>query len=523
MTQPGRGVCPHLCRELVAASLALLVLAYAWTYADVSVPNERTRAYLSVAIVEDASFAIDGPMQRYGRVFDLAERDGHFYTDKAPGTSLLGAPVYALGRRAYPSVERDPAALVNLFRDFVALPLALLGFFAMRGVLRALGRAPWAVELGSFGLVLATPFFHYGTAVYGHVAVAAFWLLSVWAQLRAGVFDGETGIRPALVLAGGAAAGMLGLVEYQAIPMAALLGLPLLGLRGSARLRALLAFVLGALPFALLLLFYNAVAFGGPFELSYHHLSGSQLTALHGHGLAGATRPTAEAMLGLSFSSARGLVPTAPLAALGVLGLFFARESLGRRFTLVLALSFAYLFLIVSSSSVWNGSWSAGPRLLVPVMPALVIAAVSWAELRPGLVLRSTLGAAAVYGLLYQLALQLTFAETPPEFARPLAESVRPLLEAGLRAPNLGCRVWGDTSATLLPVFVLALVVVERLVRIDGTRRQRMAVAASSALLGAFAFTAALALPPANTEADRRAWQEVVAGWSRMETACRRP
>ena len=65
------------------------------------------------------------------------------------------------------------------------------------------------------------------------------------------------------------------------------------------------------------LLAYNTRCFGGPFELSYHHLAAKQLQDMHGFGLAGATYPSLEALGGLSFSLHRGLFTTAPLLALG--------------------------------------------------------------------------------------------------------------------------------------------------------------------------------------------------------------
>src|SRR5262245_57034982 len=69
--------------------LGLCQLAYSWMYSAISVPNERTRMYLTVALVDHGTFAIDAPLQRFGRVYDLARFGGHYYTDKAPGASLL--------------------------------------------------------------------------------------------------------------------------------------------------------------------------------------------------------------------------------------------------------------------------------------------------------------------------------------------------------------------------------------------------------------------------------------------------
>src|SRR5688572_7278335 len=75
-------------REAGLAALVLFVSSYAWMFSRVSVPNERTRAYLTMAIVDHGSFAVDEPLRRFGSVYDLAQFGGHYFTDKAPGASL---------------------------------------------------------------------------------------------------------------------------------------------------------------------------------------------------------------------------------------------------------------------------------------------------------------------------------------------------------------------------------------------------------------------------------------------------
>ena len=51
--------------------------------------NELPRVYLVKAIVEDHTFAIDRQIQRYGKTSDLSGWGGHYYQNKAPGSSLL--------------------------------------------------------------------------------------------------------------------------------------------------------------------------------------------------------------------------------------------------------------------------------------------------------------------------------------------------------------------------------------------------------------------------------------------------
>ena len=66
-----------------------VMLSYTWMYGAISVPNERSRVYLAVALWDDHTVQIDEPLKRWGKIFDLARHDGHYYSDKAPGSSFL--------------------------------------------------------------------------------------------------------------------------------------------------------------------------------------------------------------------------------------------------------------------------------------------------------------------------------------------------------------------------------------------------------------------------------------------------
>ena len=77
--------------------MAILAALYLWVFpyhAAVNNPNENVRVYMSVALVDDGTFAINRVEQLWGYVNDKAVRAGRLYSSKAPGTSYLGAPVY---------------------------------------------------------------------------------------------------------------------------------------------------------------------------------------------------------------------------------------------------------------------------------------------------------------------------------------------------------------------------------------------------------------------------------------------
>src|SRR5919106_6313257 len=77
---------------------ALVFGVYAYFY-QAGGWNQNSRFDLTRAIVERGTVSIDGLEENTG---DKARRDGHWYTDKAPGLSWLAVPAYAVTHRLWP-------------------------------------------------------------------------------------------------------------------------------------------------------------------------------------------------------------------------------------------------------------------------------------------------------------------------------------------------------------------------------------------------------------------------------------
>ena len=150
-------------RGVGAGSIVLLIfLAAAYFVPRGATWNADSRMFLTASIVDRGSLNID-PFASY--TGDIAENNGHYYSDKAPGVSLLAIPVYALvkytvlGGKPYseffavPEAERTdfvPRYLVALV--LAALPTGLLAalLFAMLarlGVPEA-GARCWRLRMG---------------------------------------------------------------------------------------------------------------------------------------------------------------------------------------------------------------------------------------------------------------------------------------------------------------------------------------------------------------------------------------
>jgi hypothetical protein len=65
-------------------------------------PNENSRVYTTIGLVEHHTWRIDDEVARFGPINDAAVIDGHRYAAKAPAVSILGIPVYWLFSKIAP-------------------------------------------------------------------------------------------------------------------------------------------------------------------------------------------------------------------------------------------------------------------------------------------------------------------------------------------------------------------------------------------------------------------------------------
>ncbi len=499
-------------RDACLTALTAILLAYSFMFAEITVPNERSRVYLSVALVDHGTLTIDPAIERFGPVADAARFDGHVYTDKAPGSSLLGAIVYGVARLFTSPEDWTIEALVQLMRTALMVPLGALGFVLLRALLRRLRVSEPAVDVTSLAFALGSAAFHYSAAFLGHYIVAVLLLAAI--GLVAFAPEPRDGPEPRVVgrfALAGAAAGFAGLTEYQAVVVAGMIFVFVVA-RSVQRPARAVAFTLGALPFAALLLGYDALAFGGPFELSYQHLLDARVQAHHARGIAGVGMPIAEATRGSLLSLHRGLLATSPIAALAPLGLVALARRGERGLALLLAGFIGYYLLFVFGADLWFAGWGFGPRLLVPCFGALFLAvglAVDGALARPAL--GGVARGLVAFGIVANALVTEVFPELPPEMTNPWLDVVKPALARGLHSPNLLTHFgYPPGLGSLVPAWILtgvalAVVVFAGLARLRPRARVVASVVASALTVALFCF-AVEASGPGVAERPQRAF-----------------
>lgn len=349
---------------LLAAVVALLVVPVLQPL----MAQQASRYALTAAAWDGGTVRLDD--YEHLLSVDKAERDGHLYSDKAPGQPFLALPAYGL----YRVLGGHPATDATWFRDpglwaVSALTAALAGIVLALLMRRlALRVVPARATLAALSLAVATMLLPFSTVLFSHVLAACLGLAAYLLATRR-----QAG--PGSMIAAGLVCGTAVTVEYTMLLVVAVVGVAALV---AHRWKALWI-VAGGVPAAVLLGIYHQAAFGGPFVTGYRF---SQF-AEHEEGLVG-VRPPELGMLAEVLFAERGLFVLTPLVFVGAVAcvILAVRGSAAIRRDAVAAVAVlaAMLFVMGGWSNPTAGA-SPGPRYVVPALGFLA-GGVAWAWLR---------------------------------------------------------------------------------------------------------------------------------------------
>ena len=363
---------------LAGLFFALAFLAHELAPRNWSV-NHRSRLALTAAMVDRGVYDID----HLGEVvYDWAKHDGHYYTNKAPGSSFAAVIPYALLkgwnhlRGTPPASEYDVTLFVNIFTTII--PALLTGWM----IFNLSGRLLLASVY-----TLATISWVFSTMPWGHATAAFFLMASYWFQERRRRGGGFWA---------GLMFGWAVLTEYSSA-----LALPLFVWNLWRRRQDLVLFALGGIAPALLFFHYHWRSFGGPLTLAPESQN-EELNGLGRRALFGVLGiPDAKVAYNLLLGVSRGLLIISPVLALAPLGFWHwvsGKDKVLRQRAVLCSMTFLAFLAFNAGYNGWHGGHASGPRYLLPALPfvVLLLAPLRLNRLFIGLGLWSLLNCAAI-------------------------------------------------------------------------------------------------------------------------------
>lgn len=414
--------------------------------------NELPRVYLTMAMVDEGSFAIDTGAKRWGKTVDMSPSKGHLYSNKAPGSSMLAVPAYVVLKAAKGFTGSEPslAELTWAFRFATGIVPTLLCLALLWKFLRSFAPSPSTRRLLIFSYGLGSMALTYSTLFIAHqlaaVCIVSAYIVATWVI--------EEGLHQRWLWAVGLLAGCAPLVDYQAAFAGVPIGVFLIYHLGARRQWKGLAFAIGGAigPIAALL-YYHAAAFGGPFKTGYE--ASESFAHFHQQGFLGMDELRLEALAGSTIASDNGLLIFCPMLLLALPGWFLMAKR-GRWWHFGITLSIAVIYLaFISSINFWRGGWQLGPRYITAMLPFLLVpigVAVTWAE-RRWVARGIAVGLMGVGVVVYALS-NVVFPHFPEKFSNPLYELVFRLIGDGHAAYNAGWLIGFRGFASLLPYFL---------------------------------------------------------------------
>ena len=435
--------------KMAAVLGAALFVSYAYFY-GAGGWNQNSRFALIRAILERHTLQIDAYQLHTG---DRALWQGHYYTDKAPGASLMAVGPVQAARIVARAAGVDPASFPGIAWTSYIAAVVTSGLFTVLAALCVFrlslrwGASDGAALFAAAAYGVATPAWAYATLFMGHGVTAGCLMLAL---VAADLVNDRTGReRYALGWIVGLAGGWAVVTEFQAAIPAFVIGLLAIarlepsrhgsdsatafaGTRSAkasaGRAWPVIARIAAGVTIAALpLLIYNTLAFGSPFHLGYSSEEGFQ--ELH-HGFFGITYPRLSTIRELLVGSYRGLLPLSPLMGVVPLGLWLLDRQGRRGPALVAAAIGVYYLLLNASYFYWEGGWAFGPRQMTAALPFLALGlAPLWDLGRPAG--RALLLAGFVWGAGITLIAVSTTPQPPATFKAPVSELLWPAFRDG--------------------------------------------------------------------------------------------
>jgi len=457
-------------RELVLVYLMAVVAFgyFAGTWGD---GNTNSRLALVKAIAEEHRFTIDTTqIDREWAPFRTDDRStyqGHYYSDKAMGSSLVAAlawaPAHAVLRAAgVPDSPRTFKVLATFLGSSLACALMAPLVFAFVTGRSGPRTAAWVTA----AIVFGTPVFRYSTGLYGHVLAGLLCMgaFVIWyeAHRRSRLSLPRTFVSGLLL-------GFMIVTEYPTALLALILGFYILYvLHAQGRLSDWRPYGVMAAGFVLALtplLYYNLQVYGDPFTTGYQHHATARFAAAHAHGIAGIGWPDPVVLFATTLHPFMGIFWQSPVLLLAIAGWVSARETVDRAAAWCSLAAISAYIVLLSGYYEWSGGMSYTPRHLIPVYPLFAIPLAflpaRWLPAALALtgvsIVQHTIAVTARWEYLVRLIQQTLDEQGHPTafFVSTIWNACWRNLQAGLFVTNRGSLVLPVGYVSLVPLLIL--------------------------------------------------------------------
>ena len=461
-------------REKRTAVLVFLILlsSYAYFFPRWASWNQNSRLDLVMAIVDQGTVSIDDYYQNTG---DYAVYEGHRYSTKAPGSALLGVPVYWVFRQVLRSPALTPVldrlsssqAVAGTLREdgtgllpdkvyfalalyavtfvIVSIPSALLGtaLYLFTGHFSSSQAHRIWVTL-TYGL--ATNAFSYSGVYFGHQIVAFLLFCSFYLVF----LIAEGAIKPRILVLIGFFMGYAVITEYPTVLIAA--GIFVYAFLRLPKKTWTAWLVLGGILPGVMWMVYNYQIYHK--IIGFGYLYAPLYTDKNNIGFFSLVYPHFEALWGITFSPYRGLFFLSPVLLLAIPGFYTFRK---RRPEFLLCLWATISFFLFNGSSVmWEGGYAVGPRYLLPMLPFMTLSLTffieEWGTQRWAKALTAFL---TVWSVLFVWAETIGGQSFPDWTLNPLFDYSLPRLLRGDIARNWGTIIGLPGWSSLIPLVVM--------------------------------------------------------------------
>jgi len=388
--------------------------------------NQNTRICLTRAIIHQQSFIIDpykedsqNPYFEFVNTGDWSFKDGHYYTNKSPGLSMLAIPSFAITEFLVKNLSQaDMEKQVHLSTYAGTLCTTVI-FASLMAVLIFhvcnffFGFSNWQSLLLTITYGMGTLIFSYSTTFYCHVPSAFFSFLSfvLAMHLKHGTFQKK------YLLGGGSgfAAAMAVLIEPSTVFALGCIFIYLLSFRDGRK--TTLFFLIGCIPAGAFQLLYNASCFGSLLQSSYNFPNPNVMWYRQGK-LFGIPSPFK--LIKLLFFPYRGILFSSPILLMMIPGTFLLLKFKKWRSETIVCLTISFAFLIfIACFYAWHGGTAAGPRYLLPAYPFAFLLTIFALKKN-----QKTYIALGVFSIIINLSITLVGNEIPMNIKNPLAEVV---------------------------------------------------------------------------------------------------